>query len=85
MLTSQLASHCSWSFGGNPFSDSVSVNSVLSATGACPDRVGAFIPILCFDFQLLTFDLLTSHESRSITFSPQLPARNFSALVVSCG
>jgi hypothetical protein len=85
LLTSHPPSHCSRSFSGNHFSDSVSVN------GACPDPVGVLsatsvlIPILCFDFQLLTLDLLTSRESRSITFSPRLPARNFCPLVVSCG
>src|SRR5882724_5547103 len=52
LLPGQLSSHCGWSFNRNLFDDSV---SVFSAGGACPDLLGAFIPILCLDLQLSSF------------------------------
>ncbi len=44
LLTSHLSSQSTRSLGGIP--GSVSTNSALTAAGACPDRVGALVPLL---------------------------------------
>jgi hypothetical protein len=47
--------------------------SDVFVTGACSGPVEVLIPNLCSDFQLSTFDLPTSHNSRFIPLSPEAP------------
>src|SRR6267143_3825869 len=70
LLTSHLSSQSTLSLGGIP--GSASTNSALTAAGACPDRVGALVPLLlCTDHGRLT----VAHYLPSRTLLPTAHCR----------